>query len=168
MPDCVLILGSNLNDRLSNISRALNYISGFLKIRNISSLYETQPVDFTYQGWFFNLAVKGDFKGRPPELLELLKGMERELSNVRQFQYAPRVLDADILTFGNTQMETQELTIPHPKIASRRFVLIPLVEIMPDFVHPVSGLNIQEMLSQCEDDSIVTIISNLDDINRKL
>jgi 2-amino-4-hydroxy-6-hydroxymethyldihydropteridine diphosphokinase len=140
---------------MANISRALDHISGFLKIESISSLYETQPVDFTFQGWFYNIAIKCDFQGDPLELLDLLKNMEKELSNVKRFQYAPRVLDADILTFGNIYMETHELTIPHPKIALRRFVLIPLGEIMPDFVHPFSGLNVKEMLSQCNDDSIV-------------
>ena len=134
----------------------------------MSGFYETQPVDFTFQGWFYNIAVRGDFQGDPLELLKLLKGIEREFSNVKKFQYAPRVLDADILTFGNIHIETEELTIPHPKLASRRFVLIPLAEIFPDFIHPVSGLNIEEMLSQCKDDSTVTIYASHDDTNWQL
>jgi 2-amino-4-hydroxy-6-hydroxymethyldihydropteridine diphosphokinase len=146
----------------------VSHIFGFFHITNISNLYETQPVDFTYQGWFYNIAIRGDFQGDPFQLLELLKGMEREFSNEKRFQYAPRILDADILTFGNIHIETEELTIPHPKLESRRFVLVPLAEIFPEFIHPVSGLNIQEMLSQCKDDSIVTIFANHDDLNWQL
>lgn len=135
---------------------------------NISSFYETQPVGFPYQGWFYNIAIRGDFQGDPHELLNLLKEMEREFSNVKRFQYAPRILDVDILTFGNISIDTPELTIPHPKLESRRFVLIPLAEIMPDFIHPVSGLRISEMLTRCMDDSTVLIFPSHDDMNWQL
>ena len=134
-----LSLGSNLGEREKNLAQALEALEReHIAIEARSSIYETEPQDVADQPWFLNMVVRGRTKLFPLQLLATVKRIERKLgrpsgAGVRR---GPRVVDIDILLFEETVMETPELTIPHPRMAQRRFVLEPLLEIEPEARHP--------------------------------
>jgi 2-amino-4-hydroxy-6-hydroxymethyldihydropteridine diphosphokinase len=147
-----LSLGSNLGDRAENLRRAIEELHG---VRRVSSVYETQPADVPDQAWFLNCVVKIETDQEPLELLHTLQAIEQRLGRVRTVPRGPRTVDLDILFFGDTVMETPELTIPHPRLEVRRFVLEPLAEIAPEFRHPVTGRSVTEMLAGLQDSLVV-------------
>ncbi|HUK29879.1 MAG TPA: 2-amino-4-hydroxy-6-hydroxymethyldihydropteridine diphosphokinase [Candidatus Acidoferrum sp.] len=151
-----LSLGSNLGDRAANIERALALLatSGVRTIRR-SSLYKTEPVEFTAQGWFLNLAIEAETGLMPRQLLHAILNVEQEMGRRRIVRAGPRTLDIDILLYGTSIIRTAELEIPHPRIAERRFVLIPMAELAPDLRHPVLKLTMVELLASTEDRSQV-------------
>ena len=138
-------LGSNLGDRQANLDRALEFLSQRLRMGKVSSIYDTEPLGESNQPRFLNLVCQAFTRLEPPALLALAKGIERKLGRVGK-SGAPRTIDIDILLYGDQVVETPELTIPHPKMTERAFVLIPLDEIASDIVHPVAGKTIQELL----------------------
>lgn len=129
-------LGSNLGDRVGNLKSALERLSEKVAIKKISSIYETEPLYYTEQPMFFNAVIKGVTILDPLELLSLVKGIETDLGRQPGFRNAPRIIDIDILFYGERIIRTDELTIPHPRITERAFVLVPLAEIAPRLVHP--------------------------------
>jgi 2-amino-4-hydroxy-6-hydroxymethyldihydropteridine diphosphokinase len=144
-----LSLGSNVGEREQNLKRALLELQQEqVEIRQCSSLYETEPQDVAEQPWFLNMVVECETGLFPLQLLSALQRIERGLGRVRgagAVRRGPRTIDIDILLFANVRMETPGLTIPHPRMLDRRFVLEPLLEIAPDLRHPVT----KEMLSRC-------------------
>jgi len=138
-------LGSNLGNRQDNLDRALDFLSQRLRVGKISSVYDTEPLDNINQPRFLNLVCQAYTKLAPTELLTLAKGIESKLGRIFSKSNAPRPIDIDILFYGEQVIETPELVIPHPRLAERAFVLIPLAEIAPDLVHPVSGKTIKEL-----------------------
>ena len=141
-------LGSNLGDRLGNLYAAIDRLSENLVICKLSSIYETEPVGYRQQPWFLNAVVSAITIRKPLELLNLTKGIESDLGRKRSFRNAPRTIDIDILFYGNLVIQTGELTIPHPLMIERAFVLIPLAEIVPDFVHPVYKRSVADLLAE--------------------
>lgn len=142
-----LSLGSNVGDRRKNIERALLEIEEKeVHILTRSSVYETEPQDVTRQPWFLNMVVECETGLLPLQLLQRLQTIERELGRVRteSVRRGPRIIDIDILLFANIQMQTPALTIPHPRMFDRRFVLEPLLEIAPELRHPET----RELLSR--------------------
>ncbi len=135
-----LSLGSNLGTREQNLERALAALEQqHVGVIARSSIYETEPQDIAQQPWFLNLVAECETNCFPLQLLALLQKIERELGRVRgagTVRRGPRIIDIDILLFGNVVMNTSELTIPHPRMLERRFVLEPLLEIAPDLKHP--------------------------------
>lgn len=125
-----LSLGSNVGDRRANLMRALSE----LKVKRVSSIYETEPVGPVEQDWFLNCAVEIETDLEPLQLLCQLQGIERSLGRTRTVPGGPRTLDIDILFYEDLVMETPELTLPHPRMAGRRFVLEPMQEIAPELV----------------------------------
>ncbi|RJO62733.1 MAG: 2-amino-4-hydroxy-6-hydroxymethyldihydropteridine diphosphokinase [Dehalococcoidia bacterium] len=143
-----LSLGSNVGDRKRNLDRAISFLSERLRIEEISSVYDTTPEDNPDQPRFLNLVAHAYTTLEPTGLLALLKGIESKLGRVPSARYSPRPMDIDILFYGKQVINTPTLTIPHTRIPERAFVLVPLNEIAPELVHPVSGKPVKQMLAE--------------------
>lgn len=140
-------LGSNVGDREQMLQAALDCLhSRDLTIVRVSSVYETEPRDVRGQRWFLNLVAEAHTDLFPMQLLARLGRIEHELGRRRIASKGPRSIDIDILLFGNSVVNTATLTIPHARLAERRFVLAPLAELAPDLRDPVSRRTIREML----------------------
>jgi 2-amino-4-hydroxy-6-hydroxymethyldihydropteridine diphosphokinase len=156
MKTIYLSLGSNLGDRAANIARAIEALKAAgVRVVRKSSLYATEPVDFEPQGWFLNCAVKAETDLMPRQLLRALREIERQLGTKKLVRRGPRAIDMDILFFGLSVVRTPELEIPHPRMAERRFVLVPLAELAPSLRHPILGMNVTELLAATRDQSSV-------------
>jgi len=142
-----LSLGSNLGDRQHNLNMALELLSQRVNVRKVSSTYETEPVGNPDQPLFLNQVVRIQTRLAPLELLTLIQGIEFKLGRIRDKPNAPRSLDIDILFYGDQVIKNRQLVVPHPRIEERAFVLVPLVEIAPKLIHPVSGKTAEKMLA---------------------
>ena len=145
-----LALGSNMGNRLSNLKAAVVNLTPQMTVKQKSSVYETPPWGFTEQDAFLNQVVKVTTYLEPEALLRHLKRMETALGRVPNFQNGPRVIDIDILFFGNMIINTPPLVVPHPRLHERAFVLVPLAEIEPDFVHPILQRPINKILEDVD------------------
>ncbi|MFA5779409.1 MAG: 2-amino-4-hydroxy-6-hydroxymethyldihydropteridine diphosphokinase [Elusimicrobiota bacterium] len=148
MTTVFLGLGSNRGDRKKNILKAIKLLkeSG-QKVLRLSSLLETKPYGYKKQKKFLNAVVKLRTKLLPSELLELCKKIEKKTGRTKSFRWGPREIDIDILFFGKEVIKSKKFTIPHSDLHNRNFVLTPLVEIAPNFVHPVLKKRVSEMYS---------------------
>ena len=156
MTDIVyLSLGSNIGDRENHLREAIRRIGGLGRVTSISSFYETEPVEVTDQAWFLNCAVALETAIPPARLMLELLGIERGMGRQRNQKKGPRSIDIDILLFGDTVVNTPDVTIPHPAMQQRRFVLEPLAEIAPDLRHPVSNKTVRELLDQLPPGQVV-------------
>jgi 2-amino-4-hydroxy-6-hydroxymethyldihydropteridine diphosphokinase len=144
-------LGSNLGDRMATLRAAVQRLETLGRITAASSLYETEPVGYLAQPSFLNAVVALDTALAPTDLMDALLGIERDLGRTRSFPNAPRTLDLDLLIVDGLILDTPELTLPHPRLHERAFVLVPLVEIAPQLVLPGSGKGIQEFLQALPD-----------------
>ncbi len=133
-----LSLGSNVGDREAHLRDALARLGAAGRVVAVSSFYETEPVEFTRQPWFLNCAAALETSQTPRQLMTTILSIEEEMGRRRVQKKGPRSIDIDILLFDNVTMNSNELTIPHPAMHERRFVLEPLAEIAPGAVHPVS------------------------------
>ncbi len=140
-----LSLGSNMEDRSANLKSAIGQISQLGKIAALSSLYETEPVEFINQPWFLNCTVALDTEDSPDNLLNAVLAIEQAMGRHRIQPKGPRKIDIDILLVDEICVNTATLTIPHPAMHERRFVLEPLAEIAPQARHPVLNKTIQEL-----------------------
>lgn len=140
-------LGSNLGDRKQNLAQALELVSQQVAVEQLSSIYETEPVGYKQQPLFLNAVCRISTKLSPEQLLGLAKEIEAKLGRIPSFHNAPRLIDIDILFYGDEVVSSRELTIPHPHLAERAFVLVPLAEIAPGLIHPENGRTIRELLN---------------------
>lgn len=142
-----LSLGSNIGDREAALRNAITRLQTNRRIVAVSSFYETQPVEFTEQAWFLNCAVALETTEAPEELMAAILTLEQKMGRARIQPKGPRIIDIDILLWNEAVADSPALTIPHPAMHNRRFVLAPLVEIAPDAVHPALNKTIQELLN---------------------
>ncbi|HEU5342563.1 2-amino-4-hydroxy-6-hydroxymethyldihydropteridine diphosphokinase [Edaphobacter sp.] len=155
-----IALGSNLNsaagDREANLREAIERLGTLGEVRAVSSFYDTEPVGYTAQPRFLNGALLLETELPPEKLIRALLAIERAMGRVRDAAApkGPRVIDLDLLLYGDAVMNTEELTLPHPAIAEREFVLGPLAEIAPGMIHPVLGLTVSEMLDRLRTSSM--------------
>jgi len=140
-----LSLGSNVGDQAANLRAAIDHLGSLGKVLAVSSFYETEPVEVTAQPWFLNCVVKLDTEKMPKQLLSGILDIEMEMGRRRLEKKGPRLIDIDILLFGNSIIETKGLTVPHVAMHQRRFVLEPLAEIAPEVRHPVFKRTAREL-----------------------
>jgi len=140
-----LSLGSNVGERVANLKAAIDRLGSLGAVAAVSSFYETEPIEFTAQPWFLNCAVKLNTEKMPRQLLNQVLHIERKMGRRRVRDKGPRIIDIDILLFGNSIIETKGLTIPHVAMHARRFVLEPLAEIAPEVRHPVFKRTVHEL-----------------------
>jgi len=151
-------LGSNLGDRAGYLLRAVRgMLDAGLDVIRLSSIYETEPVEYENQPSFLNMVaeLRGSTLPAPEQTLARLLRIEYLLGRTRDVRMGPRTIDLDLLIFKDQQIETEFLTVPHPRIAARRFVLMPLNELVPNLVHPVLGQPVRELLAETKDRSTV-------------
>ena len=140
-----LSLGSNLGDREANLRQAIERLGALGEVVAVSSFYETEPVEVPRQPWFVNCAVALQTEKMPKQLLAALLAIEKAMGRQRTQPKGPRLIDLDILLFGSSIVDTAGLTIPHPALHERRFVLEPLAEIAPEQRHPVFKRTVREL-----------------------
>lgn len=156
--------GSNIGDRLSYIKQSLHHLSqtNGIIISRISSIYETEPVGNIDQDMFLNGVVKIETHHSPQTLLNILKTIEFNIGRQHRIHWGPREIDMDVLIYGDLCVQTPELIIPHPEMHHRRFVLVPLIEIAPNLVHPIFKNTIQYLLNNLEDEYSLEIYIDTD------
>ena len=156
MKRAYLSLGSNVGDRVSHIRKACELLpAAGVEVRRVSSLYRTEPVDFSPQRWFINCVAEAETDLMPLRLLKALQSVERQLGRRPGIPKGPRPIDIDILLYENVVVRSPALTIPHERLAERRFVLVPLGELAARLRHPVTQRTVLEMLHETPDTSQV-------------
>lgn len=162
MGTCHVLFGSNMGDKENVFAKACLLINNRCgSIVGVSSAYESEPWGFDADEWFLNRLIEVDAKLDPEAMLRELMGIEAELGRVRHPEvngYTSRIVDLDILYYGQRVLVTPSLTLPHPRLHLRRFALLPLCEVAPELVHPVFQVTQRELLSRCPDQSIVRVM----------
>ena len=141
-------LGSNTGNREKNLSRAFSIINNTLDVKAKSSVYEAEPIGYMYDDWFLNAVLEVETDLEPEQLLRRLQMIEDQFGRNRSIKYGKVTLDLDLLFYEDKVMERFDLQIPHTKIPDRRFVLLPMSEIAPEFVHPITNKSMKDMLKE--------------------
>ncbi|MFZ2096263.1 MAG: 2-amino-4-hydroxy-6-hydroxymethyldihydropteridine diphosphokinase [Anaerolineales bacterium] len=149
-----LSIGSNLGDRAKNLGTAIVLLAPKIQPVLQSSIYQTEPWGYSDQPSFLNQVIKVETNLEPLDLLIYLKGIESQMGRQETFRFGPRLIDLDILFYDELVLDTPKLTIPHPRLYERAFILIPLAEIAPDLNHPVLGKTIQQLKTTVESNSV--------------
>ena len=149
-----IALGSNLGDRPANLKQAITSLTPQMEVKAKSAVYETPPWGFDDQPKFLNQVIKAKTYLEPEPLLKHLKRLELTLGRKESFPNGPRLIDLDILFYDDRVLNTSSLVIPHPRLQERGFVLLPLMDIEPDLVHPVSKKSVRELVAECNVDGI--------------
>jgi 2-amino-4-hydroxy-6-hydroxymethyldihydropteridine diphosphokinase len=153
-----IALGSNVGDRAAMLERAMAAMnSAGIRVSRQSSFYVTEPVDAPGQAWFLNAVVEAETSLLPLQLLHTLLRIERELGRRRITPHGPRTIDLDILFYGSSVIRSKELKVPHPHLSERRFVLVPLAQIAPEFRHPAMHKSVTQLLADTPDRSEVRL-----------
>ena len=150
-------LGSNLGDREANLRTALERLQQVLNCNAVSEIFETEPVGGVEQDWFLNMALQGTTDLNPPGLLAALQQIENDMGRRRSINQGPRIIDLDILLYSSTIIRTKNLTVPHPEMHKRAFVLTPLAQVAGDWIHPVLDTTVQALEQKLHDDEAVRV-----------
>ncbi|MDX1377746.1 MAG: 2-amino-4-hydroxy-6-hydroxymethyldihydropteridine diphosphokinase [Anaerolineales bacterium] len=145
-----LSLGTNLGNRNANLKRAIASLPPQMTVKAKSNVYETPPWGYTEQDEFLNQAVQVTTYLEPEKLIKHIKRLEVAMGRKASFRYGPRLIDIDILFYDDEILDTPSLTIPHPNLHERGFVLLPMMDIAPDHVHPVMKKSIREIIGLCD------------------
>lgn len=160
MPTIFLSLGSNIGDREKNLHTAIMALAeANVRVTRVSSFYETEPVDLREQPWFLNCAAQAETELPPLELLGALREIESHMGSRKLVPKGPRLIDLDLLLYGEETIDTPELQVPHPRMLLRKFVLMPLAEIAPNLRHPSWGEIVSQVLDGLGDSSAVRKLS---------
>lgn len=154
-----LALGANLGDRILNLTHALTLLPPAVRVLRCSAVYETPPWGYTDQPAFLNMVCEAETALEPLNLLKRLKFLEEKMGRQESVRFGPRLIDLDILFYADQVYQDERLEIPHPRLAERAFVLVPLADLAPDLMHPVTQQTIQELLSQIDRGGITPITS---------
>lgn len=147
-------IGTNLGDRYANLQRALHLLQDEMAITAVSPVYVTEPWGDADQPEYLNICVAAVSDRDPHELLGTIKSVEQVMGRQPSRQWGPRLIDIDLVLYGHEVIETADLVVPHPHMSERAFVLAPLADLIPDFVHPLSGRTIREMLESLDQRSV--------------
>lgn len=145
-----LALGTNLGDRQQNLATALRLLEAQVQGVHSSPIYETAPWGYLEQDNFLNIVARGQTRLTPPQLFNLVKSIENEMGRVKIIKDGPRLIDIDILFYDNQLYNSPTLEIPHPRMRGRSFVLVPLADLAPDFIHPVYHLTIRQLAAETD------------------
>ncbi|MDQ7055332.1 MAG: 2-amino-4-hydroxy-6-hydroxymethyldihydropteridine diphosphokinase [Persephonella sp.] len=148
-------LGSNIGNRKKNIEIAIKHISQVLNGITVAPIYVSKAVGYKNQPDFYNTVVSGFTQLSPEKLFRKLKEIEKKTGRIKRFRWGPREIDIDIVFYGSIILETEELIIPHPRAHERDFVLQPLSDIQPEFIHPVFRKTVKELLLNLKNRSII-------------
>lgn len=152
MKKVYISMGSNIGNKKENLDRAVEILKEKLKITRISSYYETEPVGYKEQDWFINIVLEALTDISPHELLEFCQGIEKEMKRVKTIRFGPRIIDVDILLYEGFESDEEDLTIPHPRMKERAFVMHPLNEIAPELI--IGGEPIGEIIKNLKGEQI--------------
>jgi 2-amino-4-hydroxy-6-hydroxymethyldihydropteridine diphosphokinase len=157
MPIVYLVLGSNIGEKEQHLTQALHLISQICTIQKKSHIYLTEPVGYTDQDWFLNIAIEAETDLSPEDLLTSLQSIERSLGRIKTRTKGPRIIDIDILFYDDQILQTKQLIIPHPSVHERLFMLRPLMDVNPDLVHPLLKKSIKELYTLLPKDKEVQL-----------
>ena len=160
MATAYIALGANLGDRAETLRQAVRRLTALGQVTAVSSLYETDPVGYLEQPPFLNAVVALESMLAPSALIAALLGIERDLGRTRTFPNAPRTLDIDLLLVDDVVLATDELTLPHPRLHERAFVLIPRAEIAPEVTHPILTQSVSDLLDALPDRGGVSLFAS--------
>jgi 2-amino-4-hydroxy-6-hydroxymethyldihydropteridine diphosphokinase len=152
-----IALGSNLGDRAANLAKTREMLADDIQVLQCSSIYQTAPWGYSEQDDFYNQVLEAETDLSPMRLLGRMKRIEKQMGRKKTFRNGPRVIDLDILFYDDLILDTRRLVIPHPRLHERAFVLVPMVEINPGFVHPVLGKTMAELMSKVEQAGVVRL-----------
>ncbi|MCB2286424.1 2-amino-4-hydroxy-6-hydroxymethyldihydropteridine diphosphokinase [Clostridium algidicarnis] len=139
-------LGSNIGDTKKNIETAISILSKKVNIKDKSSYYETEPVGFKDQPWFLNIVIEGETNLRVEELLNFTQSVESDMKRVKTFLNGPRIIDVDILLYNDVNIASERLTVPHPRMYERAFVMVPLFELSKDLI--INDISIEDIIKK--------------------
>ncbi|HEX5350915.1 MAG TPA: 2-amino-4-hydroxy-6-hydroxymethyldihydropteridine diphosphokinase [Trichococcus sp.] len=150
MPVVYIALGTNLEPRATHLAKALELFRSLpdVEVQRVSSIYESKPVGYLDQPDFLNLVFEAETDLLPLDLLDSCQSIEQELGRVRTIRFGPRTLDADIVLYGVESIKEERLTVPHPRMQERAFVLLPLQELNPEYVVPEWGKTVNELVAE--------------------
>lgn len=152
MKKIYLSLGSNIGNRKLNLDRAVGLLKARVNLLKQSSYYETEPVGYKNQDWFLNIVLEGETDLRPEDLLDFTQGIENKMKRKKTIRFGPRIIDIDILLYGEAKLQTERLTIPHPRMTQRAFVMVPLYEIAPSL--DIEGRTTKEIIENLKGEEI--------------